>query len=544
MSGEFLPGLMQHWPMTVDKIIAHAKRTHPWRPVVTRGVDGEIRRSTYGEVYDLARRISAALLRRGVRQGERVATLAWNSERHMAAWYGIGCIGAVYHTLNPRLHPPQLAWIAREGGARFLFADASFVPLLESLQGSLPSVEAFILLTGQGEAPKTRLRNAVGFDAFLAEGDGLEPAWGDFDENAACGLCYTSGTTGDPKGVLYSHRSNMLLILFQGLAFGFGADAALMPAVPMFHANGWGIPFLAPAIGAKLVLPGPQLDGASLHGLMESEGVTWAAGVPTLWHSLLQHVSENRLAFSTLKKLRIGGAPTPPALARAFEKLGVAVSPGWGMTESGPIGTSGGIAPEDAALDEEAELAARMRQGRNPFGLEMTVVDEKGRDLPRDGKTMGRLTIKGATVATGYFNGDGPVLDARGFLDTGDIATIDKWNVMQIADRAKDIVKSGGEWISSVELEAIASSHPACDKCAVIGVPDPKWGERPMLIVQPKPGAAASADDYRSHFVGKIASWQAPDRVEFVRQIPLGPTGKIDKKALRRLFLPPHTESS
>jgi fatty-acyl-CoA synthase len=538
MSGEFTPGLMQRWPMTIDKIITHAKRTHPWRPVVTRDADGEIRRSTYGEVYDTARRISAALLLRGVRQGERVATLAWNTEQHMAAWYGIAGIGAVYHALNPRLFPAQLAWIANQGGARFLFADANFVPLLESLEDSLPQVEAFILLTGQGETSETRLRNWVGFDAFLAEGDGAEPVWGDFEENAACGLCYTSGTTGEPKGVLYSHRSNMLLMLFQGLAFGLGPQAALLPAVPMFHANGWGIPFLAPALGAKLVLPGPRLDGASLHGLMESEGVTWAAGVPTLWLSLLQYVSENKLAFSTLKKLRIGGAPTPPALARAFERLGVALSPGWGMTESGPIGTSGGIAPEDEELGEEAALAARMRQGRNPFGLEMTVVDEVGRDLPRDGKTMGRFMIKGATVASAYFGQDGDILDARGYLDTGDIATIDPWNVMQIADRAKDIIKSGGEWISSVELEGIAASHPASDKCAVIGVPDPKWGERPMLIVQLKPDASATPDDYRRHFNGKIARWQAPDRIEFVQEIPLGPTGKIDKKALRRLFSP------
>lgn len=538
MSGNSLPGLMQHWPMTVDRIIAHAKRTHPWRPVVTRGADGEIRRSTYGEVYDLARRVSAALLRRGVRQGERVATLAWNSERHMAVWYGIAGIGAVYHTLNPRLFPAQLAWIAREGGARFVFADESFVPLLESLEDRLPHVEAFIVLTGPGQAPGTHLRNAIGFDAFLAEGGGAEPLWGDFDENAACGLCYTSGTTGDPKGVLYSHRSNMLLMLFQGLAFGFGPDAVLLPAVPMFHANGWGIPFLAPALGAKLVLPGLFLDGASLYGLMESEGVVWAAGVPTLWLSLLSHVSENKLAFSTLKKLRIGGAPTPPALASAFERLGVAVSPGWGMTESGPIGTSGGIAPEDEARGGEAELAARMRQGRNAFGVEMKIVDEEGRDLPRDGKAMGRLMVKGATIAKAYFGQNGAILDARGYLDTGDIATIDPWNVMQITDRAKDIIKSGGEWISSVELEGIAASHPACDKCAVIGIPDPKWGERPMLIVQLKRGASATPDDYRHHFDGKIARWQAPDRVEFVREIPLGPTGKIDKKALRRLFSP------
>jgi fatty-acyl-CoA synthase len=527
--------------MTVDKIIGHAKRTHPWRPVVSRGLDGEIRRSTYGEVHDEARRISAALLRRGVRPGDRVATLAWNSERHMAAWYGIAGIGAVYHTLNPRLFPPQLAWIANHGGARLMIADATFIPLLESLQASLPHIESFVFLADGARLPPTPLRNATGFDAFLAEGDGLEPAWGDFDENAACGLCYTSGTTGDPKGVLYSHRSNMLLALLQGCAFALGFEAAILPAVPMFHANGWGLPFLAPAIGAKLVLPGPFLDGASLYGLMEAEGVTWAAGVPTLWHTLQSYVEENRLSFSTLKTLRIGGAPTPLALARAYIRLGVEISPGWGMTESGPIGTSGGIAPEDETLGEEAALAARLRQGRNVFGVDMAIVDGEGRDLPRDGETMGRLMVRGGTVAKDYFRSDEAVLDARGYLDTGDIATIDRWNAMQIVDRAKDIVKSGGEWISSVELEAIASGHPACARCAAIGAPDPKWGERPMLIVQLKPGVSAAPEDFLRRFHGKVASWQTPDRVVFVAEIALGPTGKIDKKALRRKFAPVQT---
>ncbi len=529
-------GLMQDWPLTIDKIITHAKGAHPWREVVTRGVEGELRCSTYGAIYDDARRISAALLRRGVRLGERVATLAWNSERHMAVWYGAAGVGAVYHPLNPRLFPPQLAWIANHGEARLLFADVSFVSLLEVLQDQLPHIEAFIILTAQAHMPKTRLRGAISYEAFLAEGDGVEPEWGRFDENAACGLCYTSGTTGEPKGVLTSHRSTMLLTLFQGLAFAFGSDTVILQGVPMFHANGWGLSFLAPAKGLKLVLPGPRLDAASLYGLIEGEGVTWAAGVPTLWLSLLQHIEDDGLAFSTLKKLRCGGAPTPPALARAFERRGIEISPGWAMTESGPIGTSGGLAPEGEALGEEEALAARLRQGRNAFGIDMTIADEEGRDLPRDGKTMGRLLVKGATVAKSYFKSREPLLDARGYLDTGDIATIDPCSVMQIVDRAKDIIKSGGEWISSVELEGIASGHPASQKCAVIGVPDAKWGERPLLIVQLKPGASATAGDYRAYLKDKVARWQLPDRVVFVEEIPLGPTGKIDKKALRRIF--------
>ncbi len=534
-----LPGLMQDWPLTIDKIITHAKRTHPWREVVSRGTEGDLRRSNYGEIYDQAKRVSAALLRRGISSGDRIGTLAWNTERHMEAWYGIAGIGAVYHTLNPRLFPQQLAWIASHAGDRLIFAHITFIPLLEAIQEHLPAVEAFVLLTSAAQMPATKLRNVISYEAFLAEGDGLaDPEWGKFDENTACGLCYTSGTTGDPKGVLYSHRSNMLLTLFAANAFMLDAEAVILPVVPMFHANAWALNFLAPIKGAKLVLPGPRLDGASLYDIIETQGVTWTAAVPTLWLSLLQYTEANGLKFSTLKSVLIGGAATPPSLAREFAaKHGVDIIPGWGMTETSPIGTLGGIVPEDAAPSAEAQLAARLRQGRNVFGIEMTIADEKGNDLPRDGKTMGRLLVKGGTVVKAYFKSDMPILDSRGYFDTGDIATIDKWNVMQITDRAKDIIKSGGEWISSADLENIALGHPASAACAVIGIPDPKWDERPMLIVQLKPGAAASAEDYRLYLEDKIAKWWIPDKIEFVGSIPLGATGKIDKKALRRSFI-------
>ncbi len=535
--GQTAFGLMQDWPLTIDKIIGHAKRTHPWREVVTRGVEGDLRRSTYGEVHDQARRVSASLLRRGIRIGDRIGTLAWNTERHMAVWYGIAGIGAVYHTLNPRLFPPQLAWIANHADDRLIFADVTFIPLLEAIQDQLPKVEAFILLTTGAQMPPAKLRNVTSYEAFLAEGEGREPAWGAFGENTACGLCYTSGTTGDPKGVLYSHRSNMLLNLFLGCALTLGPDETILPAVPMFHANAWGLIFLAPMKGAKLVLPGPRLDGASLYDLIEAERVTWAAGVPTLWLSLLQHIDANDLTFANLRKVLIGGAPVPFPLARALTmKHGVEIVPGWGMTETSPIGTFGGIAPEDETMEGEAALSARLRQGRNVFGVDMTIVDEEGADLPRDGRTMGRLLVKGGAVAKRYFKSDAQILDHRGYLDTGDIAAIDKWNVMQITDRAKDIIKSGGEWISSVDLENIALGHPASANCAVIGVPDAKWDERPLLIVQLKPGASAAADDYRRYLQDKIVSWWMPDEIKFVEAIPLGATGKIDKKALRHQF--------
>jgi acyl-CoA synthetase (AMP-forming)/AMP-acid ligase II len=532
-------GLMQDWPLTIDKLITHAKRTHPWREVVSRGTEGDLRRSNYGQVYDQSKRVSASLLRRGVRIGDRIGTLAWNTERHMEAWYGIAGIGAVYHTLNPRLFPQQLAWIANHADDRLIFADTTFIPLLEAIQNDLPKVEAFILLTTKAQMPATKLRNAISYDAFLREGDGLpEPEWGKFDENTACGLCYTSGTTGDPKGVLYSHRSNMLLTLFAANGFTVDTGAVIFPVVPMFHANAWGLNFLAPIKGSKLVLPGPRLDGASLYDMIETEGVTWTAAVPTLWLSLLQYTDANNLKFSTLKNVLIGGAATPVSLAREFAvKHGVDIVPGWGMTETSPIGTLGGVVPENEELDAEASLAARLRQGRNVFGVEMTVADADGKDLPRDGKTMGRLLVKGGTIAKAYFKSDQRILDHRGYFDTGDVATIDQWNVMQITDRAKDIIKSGGEWISSVDLENIALGYPPSAACAVIGMPHPKWDERPMLIVQLKPGASATAEDYRRYLEDKVAKWWMPDEIAFVETIPLGATGKVDKKALRRLFL-------
>jgi acyl-CoA synthetase (AMP-forming)/AMP-acid ligase II len=532
-------GLMQDWPLTIDKIITHAKRTQPWREVVSRGAEGDLRRSNYGQIYDQSKRVSASLLRRGIRIGDRIGTLAWNTERHMEAWYGIAGIGAVYHTLNPRLFPQQLAWIANHADDRLIFADITFIPLLEAIQDHLPKVEAFIVLTTTAQMPATKLRNAISYEAFLTEGDGMpEPQWGMFDENTACGLCYTSGTTGDPKGVLYSHRSNMLLALFAAVGFTVGSDAVILPVVPMFHANAWGLNFLAPIYGAKLVLPGPRLDGASLYDIIETEGITWTAAVPTLWLSLMQYTDANNLKFSTLKNVLIGGAATPLSLARDFEtKHGVEIMPGWGMTETSPIGTLGGAVPEDEELDAEASLAARIRQGRNVFGVEMTIADADGKDLPRDGQTMGRLLVKGGTVAKAYFKSDQKILDDRGYFDTGDVATIDKWNAMQITDRAKDIIKSGGEWISSVDLENIALGHPASAACAVIGVPHPKWDERPMLIVQLKPGTSATAGEYQHYLEDKVAKWWMPDEIKFMETIPLGATGKVDKKALRRVFL-------
>ncbi len=532
-------GLMQDWPLTIDKIITHAKRTHPWKEVVSRGAEGDLRRSNYGQVYDQAKRVSASLIRRGIGVGDRIGTLAWNTERHMEAWYGIAGIGAVYHTLNPRLFPQQLAWIANHADDRLIFADITFIPLLEAIQDHLPKVEAYILLTTRAQMPATKLRNVVSYEAFLEESDGqAAPEWGRFDENTACGLCYTSGTTGDPKGVLYSHRSNMLLTLFAANGFSVDPGAVILPVVPMFHANAWGLNFLAPIKGAKLVLPGPRLDGASLYDVIESEGVTWTAAVPTLWLSLLQYTDANNLKFSTLKSVLIGGAATPLSLAREFSvKHGVDIVPGWGMTETSPIGTLGGVVPEDEELDAEASLAARMRQGRNVFGVEMTIADEHGNDLPRDGRTMGRLLVKGGTIAKAYFKSDQKILDDRGYFDTGDVATIDQWNVMQITDRAKDIIKSGGEWISSVDLENIALGYPASAACAVIGVPHPKWDERPMLVVQLKPGTSATAEDYRRYLDDKVAKWWMPDDIKFVETIPLGATGKVDKKALRRLFI-------
>jgi len=530
-----MEGLMQDWSLTLDRLLDHAARWHGEREIVARTDSGGLTRTTYAEVARRARRTSNALLSMGVKPGDRVATLAWNNHRHLEVWYGAIGIGAVLHTLNPRLFEDQIAYIVNHAQDRVILADPACAPLLESLLPRCPSVEMVIFFADAGEAPKTPYP-ALAYEDWIA-GQRADCAWGGFDEKTAAGLCYTSGTTGDPKGVLYSHRSNYLhaLMTLQTDALALSARDTVLLVVPMYHANAWGVVYSAPAVGAKLVLPGQKMDGASIHELLESEGVTYSAAVPTVWQMLLEHLRATGGKLTTLKRVTIGGSAVPESLIRAFhDDYGVDVIQGWGMTETSPLAT---VSIPDARLagkSFEEMVPHKLKQGRLLANLDLKVVDDAGARLPHDGRTMGRLMVKGPTIVRAYYGREGEVLDEEGFFDTGDISTIDEHGWMQIADRAKDVIKSGGEWISSVEIENIAVGHPKAELAAVVGVPHPKWDERPLLLVKLKAGETATEDEFLAFLDGKIAKWWTPDAVRFVDDIPLGPTGKLDKKLIRQ----------
>ena len=535
-------GLMQDWPLTLDKVIDHAKQATGTREVVTRTIEGPIKRTNYAEIWARAKQVSHALVESGIVVGDRVATLAWNTSRHVETWYGAMCIGAVVHTLNPRLLADQIAWIANHAEDKVLVFDATFIPIVEEIAPKLTSVKTFVLLADS--VPPTRLKNLIAYEQWIA-GRPLTTQWGAFDENTAAGLCYTSGTTGNPKGVLYSHRSNMLhsFAANQGDAYGLRARDVVMPIVPMFHANAWALTFIAPMAGAKLVLPGSKLDGQSVYELLDGEGVTFTAAVPTVWLGLLAFLRENKFRLDKLKKVVIGGSAVPEAILRAFEDdYGVEVVHAWGMTEMSPMGTLCSMGPEQEAMEREAQIKLKLKQGRTPFTVEMKICDETGKELPRDGKTFGRLLVRGPSVAKAYFrnegarNDKGEALEPCGFFDTGDVATIDEFGYMQITDRAKDVIKSGGEWISSIDIENAAVGAPGVANAAVIGLAHPKWDERPLLIIEPKPGSKPTKDEMLGFLQGKIAKWWMPDDVVLIDKIPLGATGKINKLALRETF--------
>jgi fatty-acyl-CoA synthase len=539
-----MQGLMQHSALTVDTILDHAKRWHGDREVVTRSVEGPIVRTTYGQIHDRAKRLSNALIGMGVRVGDRVATLAWNSGRHMEAWYAIMGIGAVCHTLNPRLHPEQIAWIINHAEDRIIFVDLTFVPILEAILAHCPSVEHVVIMTDKTHMPPFQIKGVPtvkwqGAHTFetLIDGNAADCAWGGFDENTAAGLCYTSGTTGDPKGVLYSHRSNYIhtLVGLQSDVLGVSATDTVLPVVPMFHANAWGIAFAGPGVGAKLVMPGAKMDGASIHELLETEGVTFSAAVPTVWQMLLQHLDATNGKLSTLKRVVIGGSACPESIIRGFhDRYGVDVLHAWGMTETSPLGTLGSPNARVAGLSYDERMAYKLKQGRPPLGIDLKLTDDAGAELPHDGSTFGHLLVKGPFVVREYFKGaGGKILDDEGYFDTGDVATIDPEGFMQITDRAKDVIKSGGEWISTIDIENIAMGHPKVELAAVIGVLHPKWDERPLLLIKLKPGETATKEEMLQFLVGKIAKWWMPDDVAFVDDIPLGATGKIDKKLIR-----------
>jgi len=535
-----MPGLMQDWKLTVDKILEHAHQNHGHQEIVARTVEGPIVRSTYSDLYWRSRQCSNALLADGVQKGDRIATLAWNTTRHMECWYGAMGIGAVLHTLNPRLFPDQIAWIINHAEDTHVFYDTTFQPIIEAIKDKVPSVRRWVALTDKAHMPaQTGVNDLRDYESYIG-GHSKQVVWGDFDEQTACGLCYTSGTTGDPKGVLYSHRSNVIhtLITMQVDALGTSARDSILPVVPMFHANAWGIAFSAPAVGGKLVLPGAKMDGESIYQLLDEEKVSFTAAVPTVWLMLLQYLESTGKMLPHLKKVVIGGSAVPERILRAFEEVyDVEVIHAWGMTEMSPLGSLGSMTAPVLSQDRESIVKYKLKQGRAPFGVEMKVTDDNGNELPRDGKSAGHLLVRGPAVAKGYFkNAGGNILDKDGFFDTGDVANLDDLGYMQITDRAKDVIKSGGEWISSIDIENFAVGHPCVACAAAIGLPHPKWDERPLLIIELKPGSSATREEVLAFLNGKIAKWWMPDDVVFTDKIPLGATGKINKLALRETF--------
>ena len=531
-------GLMQDWPLLCHRIIDHAALNHPQRCVISRSIEGPMHSITYPEVRRRALRVAKRLEKDGVKTGDRVATLAWNTWRHLEAWYGIMGIGAIYHTVNPRLFADQIVWIMNHAEDRVVMTDLTFVPLLEKLADKLPTVERYIILTDAEHMPATSLKNAVPYESWIAEVDD-DFAWKSFDENTAAGMCYTSGTTGNPKGVVYSHRSNILHAFMAAMpdALSVASSDTILPVVPLFHANGWALAFASPMAGASLVMPGMKLDGPSVYELLNEYKVTCTAAVPTVWLGLLQHLEATGGRLPYLDRVIIGGSACPRAMTQKFQdNYDVKVVHAWGMTEMSPLGTICSLKPEYAALEGEAKLDVLQKQGHAPFGVEMKIVNDADEPLPWDGKTFGRLMVRGPAVARAYFKEDDSALDSDGYFDTGDVSTIDPAGYMQITDRSKDVIKSGGEWISSIDLENLAVGHPKVAEAAVIGIKHPKWAERPLLIVVPKKGQSVTGDEILEFMRGKTARWCLPDEVVFLEEIPHTATGKILKTALRERF--------
>jgi fatty-acyl-CoA synthase len=535
---------MQNWPLVMPTILDHAMRYHGEREFVTRSVEGPIHRTNWAQIHSRARKAAKALERAGIKPGDRVGTLAWNTWRHVEAWYGIMGMGGVCHTVNPRLFPEQIVYIVNHAEDRAIFVDLTFLPILEKIAAQIGKVEKVIVLTDGRNMPQTTLKNVVAYEDFIGAVDD-DYRWVKVDENQACGLCYTSGTTGNPKGVLYSHRSNVIHGLMANSAdvFCLRSTDSVLPVVPMFHANAWAIAFAAPMAGAKLVMPGAKMDGASIFELLETEKVSVSAAVPTVWMMLLQYLESNNLKLSTLKRVAIGGAACPPTIIEKFERnYGVEVSHAWGMTELSPIGTIGSFKSGMEELPWEEKLKIKSKQGRTIYTVEMKITDDAGKDMPHDGKAFGNLLVKGPSISRAYFKNEGgrhgtnEILDKDGWFDTGDIATIDHLGFMHITDRAKDVIKSGGEWISSIDIENTAVGCPGIAEAAVIGVPHPKWDERPLLICIKKTGASVTKEDVLGFLHGKIAKWWMPDDVVFVSEIPHTATGKIQKVELRQQF--------
>jgi len=532
-------GLMQNQPLLISSLIEFAERHHGDTEIVSRRVEGDLHRYNWRQVALRSRQVAHALDGMNLLFSDRVATLAWNGYRHLELYFGVSGSGRVLHTINPRLHPDQIAWIATHAEDQVLCFDMTFLPIVKAIHAKSPTIRQYVALCDADKLPAgTGIPNLVAYEAWM----GSQPTayeWPSFDEHSASSMCYTSGTTGHPKAALYSHRSTILHAYAAALpdVMCLSARDSVLPVVPMFHVNAWGIPYSAALVGAKLVLPGPAMDGKSVYELMEAEKVNYSAGVPTVWQMLLTHLSANNLRFSSLKRTVIGGSACPPAMIHAFrDQYGVEVLHAWGMTEMSPLGTLCTLKNKHLAMSPEEQMKIRLKQGRAIFGVDLKIVGDDGKELPWDGKTFGDLYVKGPWTVREYFKGEGgdPLVD--GWFPTGDVATIDPDGYMQITDRSKDVIKSGGEWISSIDVENIAVAHPAVAMAACVGMKHPKWDERPIVAVVKKPGAQVTREELLKFYEGKIAKWQIPDDVVFVDAIPLGATGKMLKTKLREVL--------
>ena len=532
-------GMMQQHSLMISSIIEFAERWYPNVEVVSRTTEGPIHRYTYREMGIRARKIADSLVKLGVEPGDRVGTLAWNGYRHMELYFAVSGSQAVLHTVNPRLFAEQMAYVINHAGDKVLFTDLTFIPLLEQISDQLEQIETIVVMTDRQHMPETSLSNVLCYEELITAGDSSYQ-WPEFDENSASSMCYTSGTTGNPKGVLYSHRSTLIHAMGSSIPNGLGLSATdtILLVVPQFHVNSWGVSYAAPMNGCKLVLPGPAMDGASIYELLDQEKCTLSLAVPTVWMMLTSYLRDNKATLPHMKRVVIGGSAVPEAMIRSFENdYGVEVIHAWGMTETSPLGTLNFLMPHLQHLDYEQQLPIKLKQGKSVFGIDIRIIDDEGNPLPHDGVEFGRLQARGHWVTSGYYkpDGDSPV-DAEGWFETGDVATIDEDGYMMITDRTKDVIKSGGEWISSIEIENLAVGHADIVEAAVIAIPHPKWDERPLVIAVKKPGSTIDKTTLLQFLANSLAKWQVPDDVIFVDELPHGATGKLNKLKLREIY--------